>query len=101
MFCSEMGGIWEAKRDEMGMKEAWRSREGKGSELGSVSPPALAWVKKAELRAVAPLAGAVQPLATRDGWRCHRQLERFHRQLERCHRLQAVSTCDLIRDVLS
>ena len=41
MFCSEMGGIWEAKRGEMGMEEAWRSREGKGSELGSVSPPAL------------------------------------------------------------
>ena len=54
------------------MEETWKSRGGNGSELGSVPPPALAWFKKAELRAVAPLAGAVQPLATRGSWRCHR-----------------------------
>ena len=44
MFCSEMGGIWEAQRGEVEMEEVWGSREGKGSELGSVSQPALVWV---------------------------------------------------------
>ena len=76
----------------MRMEETWKSRGGNGSELGSVPPPALAWVKKAELRAVAPLAGVVQPLATRDSWGCYLQLGR-------CHRL--VNTCSDLRIVLS